>query len=206
MGPRFPMRGGMPPRMINPMMGRPGMGPTMGRGGGMGPMMGMARGAQPRQGGGLLAKLLGKGKAASSAPSVLGAASRSAGAGATAGGSGGGSFLQTLTNPTAINGFLTNTQKVLNTAQQIGPMVQQYGPMVRNLPAMWKLYKGFKDSGSDTEEETQVESETKEISPTKRPKTKRSTSPVSHTQISDSDADDHTIETPKGQSVPKLYI
>ena len=31
----------------------------------------------------------------------------------------------------------------LNTAQQFAPVVQQFAPMVQNLPAMWRLYKGF---------------------------------------------------------------
>ena len=35
---------------------------------------------------------------------------------------GGGSLLKSFTNPSSINGFLTNTQKVLNTAQQVGPI------------------------------------------------------------------------------------
>ena len=68
----------------------------------------------------------------------------------------GGSILQTLTNPASINGFLTNTQKVLNTAQQIGPLVQQvqqYGPIVKNIPAMWRLYKGLKDAPDAKETE-----------------------------------------------------
>ena len=64
---------------------------------------------------------------------------------------GGGSLLKTLTNPSSINGFLANTQKVLNTAQQVGPMIQQYGPIVKNLPVMWKLYRGFKNAPDLTE-------------------------------------------------------
>ena len=58
----------------------------------------------------------------------------------------GGGLLKSLTNPGTINSFLTNTQKVLNTAQQVGPLVNQYGPIVKNIPMMWKLYRGLKDA------------------------------------------------------------
>ncbi|WP_244671130.1 YqfQ family protein [Bacillus sp. NTK034] len=129
-GSRRPMRGGMPPHpFMTPMQGRPPMGPMMG-----GPQ-GMKRGGG---GGGLLSKILGKGNAQ---PSAGMGAARAAGSSPAGGG-----ILQAISNPSSINGFLTNTQKVLNTAQQIGPMVQQYGPLVRNLPAMWKLYRGLKDA------------------------------------------------------------
>ena len=90
-------------------------------------------------GGGFLSKLLGKGKQMGQ---VYGA-TRSIGAQQVAGG---GSILKSFTNPSAINGFLTNTQKVLNTAQQVGPMINQYGPLVKNIPVMWKLYRGFKNA------------------------------------------------------------
>ena len=68
----------------------------------------------------------------------------------------GGSMMQTLTNPASINGFLTNTQKILNTANQVGPIVQQYGPIVKNLPAMWRLYRGLKNAPDANTEENEV--------------------------------------------------
>ena len=67
-------------------------------------------------GGGFLSKLLGKGKQMGQ----VSGATRSIGAQHAAGG---GSILKSFTNPSSINGFLTNTQKVLNTAQQVGPMI-----------------------------------------------------------------------------------
>lgn len=39
--------------------------------------------------------------------------------------------------------YLQTADKFLNTAQQITPMVRQYAPMFQNVPALWKLYKGF---------------------------------------------------------------
>ena len=102
----------------------------------------MSRTPQMRQGGGgggFLSKLLGKGKQIGK----VSGATRSLGAQQVAGG---GSIMKSLTNPSAINGFLTNTQKVLSTAQQVGPMINQYGPLVKNIPVMWKLYRGLKNA------------------------------------------------------------
>ena len=42
-----------------------------------------------------------------------------------------------------IDGYMQTANRFLNTAQQFAPVVQQFAPMMRNLPAMWKLYKGF---------------------------------------------------------------
>nr|WP_295969412.1 VrrA/YqfQ family protein [uncultured Bacillus sp.] len=106
---------------------------------------------QSQGGGGLLAKLLNKGNQSRGIRSLNplgGMGVQNAGRGA--------SILQTLTNPSSINGFLTNTQKVLNTAQQIGPIiqqVQQYGPIMKNLPTMWRLYKGLKNMPNTANED-----------------------------------------------------
>ncbi|VEF47776.1 YqfQ protein [Bacillus freudenreichii] len=99
-----------------------------------------------------------------------------------------GGLLQGLTNPGNIQSFLNNTQHVLRTAQQIGPMVQQYGPLVRNLPAMWKLYKGFKDSPEE--------------------KTKESSSkPIIESGESEHESSiQESSPVKRGKSVPKLYI
>lgn len=179
-GPRMPFRGGMPPQSLPPMQARP-------------PMGSMMRGApQMRQGGGgLLAKLMGGGQARGAA----GTASRAAGTG----GSGAGGILKALSNPTAINGFLSNTQKVLNTAQQVGPMVQQYGPLVKNIPAMWKLYKGLKNG--DDEPAAVDEKPKKETTSIKTKKTIKKES-------KDVDIDNSSTKQGKrnGQSVPKLYV
>jgi|tagenome__1003787_1003787.scaffolds.fasta_scaffold20286766_1 hypothetical protein len=129
MMPRYhiPMHPSMPPRQFGQQPGRP-LGNPM-----------MRRTPSMRQGGGLLSKLLGKGNQMSQGLN----ATRTLGVQHAAGG---GSLLKSFTNPASINGFLTTTQKVLNTAQQVGPLVQQYGPIVKNLPVMWKLYRGFKNA------------------------------------------------------------
>ena len=39
--------------------------------------------------------------------------------------------------------FMETADRFLNTAQKLTPMVQQFSPMVQNLPALWKIYRGF---------------------------------------------------------------
>lgn len=212
--PRFPMQGHMGPYMMGPgafggqqqmmnpyggnvrMMGfqhnvnggRPMMGQTMGRGQGK------------RNGGGLLSKILGGKKQGNqfSGPRGMQTANRAVPNGSR----GVGSILQTLSNPDSLTGFINNTQQVLKTAQSIGPMIQQYGPIVKNLPMMWKLYKGFKDLPTEEkseeddnpimeEQSVQVEEE-----PIRKPKRKRNleNEPVAERR-------QHN-----GPSIPKLYI
>ncbi len=157
---------------------------------------------QRKQGGGLLAKLLQKGGKGSGASRSALPFNRMGMQNATRGG---GSILQTLTNPASINGFLTNTQKVLNTAQQMGPLVQQvqqYGPIVKNLPAMWRLYKGLKNV-PDTEAAENEPTTEKEQHPDNS---------ASTAQMEDNTADTEagTVKSAKrdfsGHSVPKMYI
>lgn len=152
--PQAPMQRGYGPRMMPRYQG--------GYQGGMpfaqfqhpqqmaGPMM--SRNNRGNKGGGLLAKILGKGNQQGGVPGAIGSMNRAAS-------SGGGGILKTLTNPDALNGLLNNTQTVIKTAQQLGPVIQQYGPLVRNLPSLWKLYKGLKDGTSDNESSESNEGE-----------------------------------------------
>ncbi|GLB58226.1 YqfQ family protein [Cytobacillus sp. NCCP-133] len=191
-GPRPPMHKGMPPlSFMHPMQGRPPMGPMM-------------RGAPGRRhgGGGLLSKLLGKGHA--QAQAGIGAA-RTAGARAAGGSPAGGNILQAISNPSSINGFLNNTQKVLNTAQQIGPLVQQYGPLVRNLPAMWKLYRGLKDAPEEETSTDKVKTNT-DVKAKTESKAKRSPSPHKKTKPIAEPEQLVTNRSRSGESNPKLYI
>lgn len=65
-------------------------------------------------------------------------------AASTAASSGG--VFKTLLNPGNLTSMLNNTQRVLQAAESFSPLVQQYGPLVKNIPAMWKLYRGLKDT------------------------------------------------------------
>ncbi|WP_077213998.1 VrrA/YqfQ family protein [Bacillus dakarensis] len=202
--PQGPFPGRVPPRMMHSGMSR-GNFPPMSR---MGMGQGMQRGMQQRSGG-LLAKLLGKGGTQGGAVNPFGPANASRAFTGGTGSGGGGGILKALSNPQNISGFLSNTQKVLNTAQQIGPMVQQYGPLVRNLPAMWKLYKGFKDLPSDSqEEEKPTESSSLEAASEAFPKkqTHRKRKQKASTPKKEEEIPAMKKQSTKGTSTPKLYI
>jgi hypothetical protein len=213
--PRFTPHGHMGANMMGP--GRFG-GPqhTMPPYGGYGPMMGfqnvngarpmmgqnMGRGQGRRNGGGLLSKILGGKKQSNpiSGPRGMNTANS-----AVPNRSGGvGSILQTLSNPDSLTGFLNNTQQVLKTAQSIGPMIQQYGPIVKNLPMMWKLYKGFKDLPTEEKSEDDNNPIMKEQSvevdeePKPKPKSKRKRNSENEPIV---ERKHHN-----GPSIPKLYI
>lgn len=160
------------------------------------------RGMQPgNQSGGLLARLLGGGQQGGVARGMQAVNQAS-----------GGSFLQSLANPTAINGFLSNTQQVLKTAQSIGPMVQQYGPIVRNLPAMWKLYRGLKDADDD-ENDKQEDTNTEQNKETNNVNARNKE--VNEDKVTNKEHEVSSVELEKpittkrqtnGESIPKLYI
>jgi len=191
----------MPPRQRGPFQGPPmggrmqGMrGPTNFPGGAMGRSGAPSRGSG--SGGGLLSRLLGGGNNATGA--ATNASTRSAA-------SAGGGLLKTLTNPSSINGFLANSQKFLNTASQLGPMINQYGPMVKNIPAIWKMYRGLTSSSKETDElevSEQTTDKVKSEKPAKKPK--------KQTNAIDDQLDDFEIdlapEKPTGAPKPKLYV
>jgi hypothetical protein len=214
--PRMP-QGGMGPgpfgqqrQMINPGMNPfGGRNPMMGRpsnpfGGGYNPMMGQMMG-RPQQmntgGGGLLSKILGRGNQNRS-PLGMQTAGRAT--------SGGGGLLQSLSNPGGLTSMLNNTQQVLKTAQSIGPMIQQYGPMIKNIPAMWKIYKGFKNAPKTTDDATDENSLPTEESadePSNNVDTGNRTSEkkVQHTNNQQSIPSKKSSKQ-KGSSIPKMYI
>ncbi len=170
----------------------------------MGPMNPMQR--QPSRGGGLLARLFGRSGPAQAAAGRGGAAAGAAGQAGT------GSLLKSLGNPEALNTFLANTQNVLNTAQQFGPIIEQYGPLFRNLPAMWKLYRGLKDSddgnaaalGKASEKETQETKPEKPAASTMPQESRRKNNPAS--PPTSQPARESKPEPVRGESKPKLFI
>ena len=189
--PRYQQRPMHPP-MHSRMAARP-FNPYNNRMTPMNPMMMRGPGPSTGRGGGLLSKLLGQvnqtGARQGFNPLSFGTQQAAQGGG----------LLKSLTNPGTINSFLTNTQKVLNTAQQVGPLVNQYGPIVKNLPMMWKLYRGLKDAPEFNENKDESKA-----SPTEEQKDHTSI----HSKHIDSDKTDSDPETKNkpSQSIPKLYI
>ncbi|MGG0642862.1 VrrA/YqfQ family protein [Sporosarcina gallistercoris] len=39
--------------------------------------------------------------------------------------------------------YMETANRLMSTVQQYAPIVQQFAPMIQNIPAMWKLYRGF---------------------------------------------------------------
>lgn len=209
MQPRTPMYGGMGPGMMGSQFG--GRGPSMGMGMNrmsqnprMNPMMG--RGPQMGQGGGLLSKLLGKGNQGGGMVRLAGMPTSARAAG------GSGSILQSLSNPGGLSSILNNTQQVLRTAQSLGPMIQQYGPLVKNLPAMWKLYRGLKDSANDSDSKTESktskaeESQSENNSESSEKRLSKNIRKTTSKKIRQTTTNKKTTLKEKGSSVPKLYI
>lgn len=44
-----------------------------------------------------------------------------------------------------VTSFLANANVLMANAQKFTPYVQQFSPMLKNLPALWRMYKSFKE-------------------------------------------------------------
>lgn len=143
----------------------------------------------------------------------------------------GAGFQQTQTptglfNPETITRFLGQTQQVLRTGQQIVGMYQQYGPLIRNLPALWKIYRGL---NSESSQESSEEEDVNNFDDEEDEKTEEkeidevdfSSDEKNHDVNDDNHDEDHNISPHKNkprkkrkrksefitkESVPKLYI
>jgi hypothetical protein len=223
MQPQFPVQGRMGPRMMgqqfgaprNPMMfgaNRPPQFPAAGMNRApqfpMGSMMGGSQ--QMNRGGGLLSRLMGRGAQPSGLNGLMGMQQTGRAA------AGGGSLMQSLSNPSGLSTFLNNTQQVIQTAQSLGPMIQQfqqYGSLIRNIPAMWKIFQGLKNSpdSSETESASSDQTKSKQSSKTSSNKSDKGSSSEKKAtgkqkQKRRATRNSESSEKIKGSSVPKLYI
>ncbi|WP_285768937.1 VrrA/YqfQ family protein [Peribacillus sp. SI8-4] len=103
---------------------------------------------------GLLSKILGKSKQKGGPPNLFAPAASNSQSSSR---SSGGGILETLKNPDSLNNMLTNTQKVLQAAEQFTPMVQQYGPVIKNLPSMWKVFRSISSAGDTETQEPSID-------------------------------------------------
>ncbi|MBD8031890.1 VrrA/YqfQ family protein [Solibacillus merdavium] len=53
-----------------------------------------------------------------------------------------------------LEGFLAGANSLFSNAQKFTPYIQQAAPMFKNLPALWRMYRGFKDSPDPLESST----------------------------------------------------
>ena len=58
--------------------------------------------------------------------------------------------------PFRLDQFMNQAGQFVQSAQKYAPMIQQARPMLKNLPALWRLYKGFQSTPSSSKEEEQV--------------------------------------------------
>jgi len=139
-----------------------------------------------RQGGGLLSRLFRRQAGLQGRQAAAAGFSKAAAQGAVGGG--------------GLTGFLDQTQQVLKTMQQAGPIIQQYGPMIKNLPAMWRLYKGFRD----------IKTEGEQNDPESAPSLKSSPNAKSAQQLDVKEIKEHGQKRERkqknGKSVPKIYV
>lgn len=142
------------------------------------------------QKGGFISKIFRKSKTNNEMPtnpfSLPPNSSRSAAtAAATSAASGG--LLQSILNPANLTTMLNNTQSVLQAAESITPYVQQYGPMIKNIPAMWKLYRGTQ---TDDNAPTPTNSPTTSVVIESSPKVMKKSKPITKQQQVESSIQD----------------
>ena len=87
--------------------------------------------------------------AADVAAGVAGAAGAAEVAGAA-----GAAGISSLLAPGRIDQFLQSTGQFMKTAQTYAPYVQQAVPMFKNIPALFRLYKGFQNAPNASEKST----------------------------------------------------
>lgn len=133
----------IPPRIPPAPFRSPGF-PTPGLFGGRGPGGGLPRFGLPGIGvpG---ARFPGAGVPGASIPDAVaaGAAGATEAAAATAATATG---VSSLLAPAKIEQFLQSTGQFMKTAQTYAPYVQQAVPMFKNIPALFRLYKGFQNA------------------------------------------------------------
>lgn len=91
----------------------------------------------------------------------------------------------------AFESFLTNANSLMTNAQKFTPYVQQLTPMVKNLPAIWRMYKSFKQAPAASEQQSAPPIEKSSTRPVTR---NRNAPPQTSAQL----------YTPR-PSVPKIY-
>ncbi|MGM9944611.1 MAG: VrrA/YqfQ family protein [Lysinibacillus sp.] len=109
---------------------------------------------------------------AAGAASVAGVA-EAAGAAEVAGAAAGAAGVSSLLAPARIEQFLQSTGQFMKTAQTYAPYVQQAVPMFKNIPALFRLYKGFQNAPDANRKSTSSKSSAKSDTfskPDKQPK------------------------------------
>lgn len=91
-----------------------------------------------------------------------------------------------------IDSFMDTANRFLATAQGFQPIIQQASPMLRNLPALWRLYKGFQSAPDPSNE------------PEPKPVERRQRSQSTYTERPSRNTDS-TPPQPTRPSVPRIF-
>ncbi len=94
--------------------------------------------------------------------------------------------------PFRLDQFMNQAGQFVQSAQKYAPMIQQARPMLKNLPALWRLYKGFNSTPSAGEEQAVRSSRTQERSEESRSRSSRSSTRS-------------TFNEETRPSIPKIY-
>ncbi len=62
-----------------------------------------------------------------------------------------------------IESFMETCNRFLATAQGFQPYIAQATPLIRNLPALWRLYKGFSSTSKGKEKDNDYDQESSEF-------------------------------------------
>lgn len=92
--------------------------------------------------------------------------------------------------PFRLDQFMNQAGQFVQSAQKYAPMIQQARPMLKNLPALWRIYKGFNSTSSAGEKQAVRSSRAQERS-------EESRSSRSSTRS--------TINEETRPSIPKIY-
>ena len=97
-----------------------------------------------------------------------------------------------------LDSFLQGADSLFTGAQKFTPYFQQAAPMFKNLPALWRMYKGFKQAPGDEDESSfSLESSLEDIAPP--PRQRRSRRPDR------SAPEQRTVPLVSRPSVPRIY-
>lgn len=97
------------------------------------------------------------------------------------------------------SGILNNVQQVLQVVETTTPFIKEYGPMVKNLPAMYRMVKAFKEVDNEPSENQGEEKPNEEE--------ENVTTRASEGKGEEEGKEEQYHKVARsGQSTPKLYI
>ncbi len=97
--------------------------------------------------------------------------------------------------PFRLDQFMNQAGQLVQSAQKYAPMIQQAQPMLKNLPALWRLYKGFQSTPAPEQEQGSRSSRTQQSFEPSRTTTRSSARSTTRS----------TLNEETRPSLPKIY-